>query len=64
MELGSNKDGEVNISLLDNCVLEAAIAYPVIVIHHATETKVVQEYRRYLRAQVSEGHLIIENTNG
>ena len=64
MELGSTKDGEVNISLLDNCVLEAAIAYPTIVIHHGTEIKVVQEYRRYLRALVNKGHLIIENANG
>lgn len=64
MELGSNKDGKVNISLLDNCVLEAAVAYPVIVIHHATEIKVVQEYRRHLRVQVSKGHLIVENANG
>ena len=63
MELGSNKDGEVNISLLDNCVLEADIAFPVIVIHHATEIKVVQEYRRHLRVQVSKGHLIVENAN-
>ncbi|KJR46688.1 hypothetical protein UF75_2925 [Desulfosporosinus sp. I2] len=63
MELGSNKDGEVNISLLDNCVLEAAIAYPGIVIRHATDIKVVQEHQRYLRAQVSKGHLIVENAN-
>lgn len=62
-ELGSNKDGEVNINLLDNCVLEAAIAHPVIVIHHATEIKVLQEYRRYLRAQVSNGHLFVETEN-
>ncbi|HBV86736.1 MAG TPA: hypothetical protein DEF42_08835 [Desulfosporosinus sp.] len=60
MELGS---GEVNINLLDNCVLEAATAYPGVVIRHATDIKVVQEYRKYLQAQASEGQLIVKNAN-
>lgn len=49
-ELGSTSDAEVHIRLLGDCRLEADLAHPGVVIRYGSDTHVVSQEVRHLRA--------------